>query len=89
MSGVAADSRGAKRIGAIAWGVTQRWVKESHVLPDDAIRAAQLKLWKDFKLAVEPAAAVPLAALHSGIAKDARRACLVICGANLDPATLA
>ena len=89
VSGVAADSLGAKRVGAIAWDITQRWVRESHLLGDDAIRDAQLSLWKDFKLAVEPAAAVPLAALRAGIAADARTACLVVCGANLDPATLA
>ncbi|MEJ6024218.1 threonine/serine dehydratase [Ramlibacter sp. PS4R-6] len=89
VSGVAADSLGAKRVGAIAWDITQRWVRESHLLADEAIREAQLVLWKEFKLAVEPAAAVPLAALRAGIAADARRACLVVCGANLDPATLA
>ena len=88
VSGIAADSLGAKRIGSIAWEVTQRWVKESHLLADSAIRDAQLELWKEFKLAVEPAAALPLAALRSGIAGDARRACLVICGANVDPASL-
>jgi threonine dehydratase len=88
VSGIAADSLGAKRVGALAWDITRRWVKEAHLLPDDAIRQAQLELWKNFKLAVEPAAALPLAALHAGMAGDAQRVCLVICGANLDPATL-
>ena len=64
-------------------------MKHAHLLPDEAIRFAQLSLWKEFKLAVEPAAALPLAALRAGIAADAQRVCLVICGANLDPATLA
>jgi threonine dehydratase len=41
VSGVAADSLGAKRIGAIAWDVTQQHVKDALLLPDDAIRAAQ------------------------------------------------
>ena len=63
VSGIAADALGARRIGAIAWQVTQRWVKESLLLADDEIRAAQLALWKDFHLAVEPAAALGLAAL--------------------------
>jgi threonine dehydratase len=89
VSGVAADSLGAGRVGGLAWQVTQRWVKESHLLADEAIRNAQLALWKEFKLAVEPAAAVPLAALQAGIANDAQRVCLVVCGANVDPATLA
>ena len=88
VGGVAADSLGAKRIGAISWELTQRWVREAHLLPDAGIRDAQLVLWKEFKLAVEPAAALPLAALRAGVAADAQRVCLVVCGANLDPATL-
>jgi threonine dehydratase len=90
VSGVAADSLGAKRIGAIAWEITQRTVKDSLLLRDDAIRAAQLWLWKEMKLAVEPAAALPLAALQTGayVPRQGEKVCLVICGANLDPATL-
>ncbi|MGZ5194216.1 MAG: threonine/serine dehydratase [Ramlibacter sp.] len=90
VSGVAADSLGAKRIGAIAWEITQRSVKDSLLLPDEAIRAAQLWLWKEMKLAVEPAAALPLAALRTGAyrPRGGEKVCLIICGANLDPATL-
>ena len=91
VSGIAADSLGAKRIGAIAWEVTQRHVKDSLLLPDAAIREAQLWLWKQMKLAVEPAAALGLAALQTGAYRPRadEKVCLVICGANLDPATLA
>ena len=41
--------------------------------------------------AVEPAAALPLAALRSGAwrPREAQRICLIVCGANVDPATLA
>ena len=90
VSGIAADSLGARRIGAIAWEVTQQHVKDALLLPDDAIRAAQLWLWKEMKLAVEPAAALGLAALQSGAYKPKpdETVCLVICGANLDPASL-
>ena len=66
VSGIAADSLGAKRIGAIAWQVSQRHVHDALLLPDDAIRAAQLWLWRELKLAVEPAAALGLAALQTG-----------------------
>jgi threonine dehydratase len=40
---------------------------------------------------VEPAAALGLAALHTGAYQPGvhEKVCLVICGANLDPATLA
>lgn len=90
VSGIAADSLGAKRIGAIAWEATQAHVADSLLLPDAAIRRAQLTLWKDFKLAVEPAAALGLAALQTGAYRPAadEKVCLVLCGANLDPATL-
>ena len=91
VSGIAADSLGAKRIGAIAWDVTQQQVKDALLLPDAAIRAAQLWLWTEFKLAVEPAAALGLAALQTGayVPRADEKVCLVICGANVDPATLA
>ncbi len=91
VSGIAADSLGARRIGAIAWEVTQRQVKQSLLVPDEAIRHAQLTLWKQLKLAVEPAAALGLAALQTGAYRPRRdeRVCLVLCGANLDPGTLA
>ena len=91
VSGIAADSLGARRIGSLAWEVTQAHVQDVLLLPDDAIRAAQLWLWKTLKLAVEPAAALPLAALQTGrfAPRAADRICLVICGANLDPASIA
>jgi threonine dehydratase len=91
VSGIAADSLGARRIGAIAWELTQRFVPQALLLPDEAIRAAQLTLWKEFKLAVEPAAALPLAALQTGAwqPEPGEAVALVVCGANLDPATLA
>ncbi|TWO73295.1 threonine/serine dehydratase [Caenimonas sedimenti] len=89
VSGIAADSLGAKRIGGIAWDITQRHVRESLLVSDEAIRKAQLTLWKELKLAVEPAAALGLAALQSGAVRAEGTPSLVICGANLDPATLA
>lgn len=90
VSGVAADSLGAKRIGSIAWDITQRFVPQSLLLPDGAIRDAQLWLWKEMKLAVEPAAALGLAALQTRahVPRAKETVCLVICGANVDPATL-
>jgi threonine dehydratase len=91
VSGIAADSLGARRIGAIAWQLTQRHVDAAHLLADTDIRAAQRAMWSELRLAVEPAAALPLAALTSGAVRPARdeRVLLVICGANFDPASLA
>ena len=91
VGGVAADSLGARRIGAIAWAVTQQHVAQAALLSDAAIVDAQRFLWREFKLAVEPAAALPLAALRSGALRPraGETVCLIVCGANLDPATLA
>jgi threonine dehydratase len=90
VSGVAADSLGAKRIGTIAWQVQQTAVHDALLLEDEAIRAAQLWLWRELKLAVEPAAALGLAALQTGVYKPRadEKVCLVLCGANIDPSSL-
>ena len=91
VGGIAADSLGARRIGQIAWAVTEKWVKTSLLVSEEAIRSAQLWMWREMKLAVEPAAALPLAALQSGVyvPRSDETVCLIICGANVDPATLA
>jgi threonine dehydratase len=91
VSGLAADALGARRIGRIAWPICQRHVAAAHLIDDAAITAAQQRMWRDLRLAVEPAAALPLAALASGVVQPAphERVMLVICGANFDPATLA
>ncbi len=91
VSGIAADSLGARRIGSIAWDVTQAHVKDALLLPDDAIRAAQLWLWRELKLAVEPAAALGLAGLQTGVYRPqpGETVCLILCGGNVDTATLA
>ncbi|WP_413764623.1 threonine/serine dehydratase [Variovorax sp. Varisp41] len=90
VGGIAADSLGARRIGAIAWDIAQRHVADALLLSDEAIRAAQQWLWKEMKLAVEPAAALPLAALQTGayVPRAGEKVCLIVCGANVDPATV-
>jgi threonine dehydratase len=91
VGGIAADSLGARRIGDIAWQVTQRYVQDALLLPDDAISAAQQWLWKEMKLAVEPAAALGLAALQTGAwhTRADEKVVLILCGANMDPSRLA
>jgi threonine dehydratase len=90
VGGIAADALGARRLGALAWDAVQRHPLQSVVLRDETILDAQKWLWQSLKLAVEPAAALPLAALRSGAVeiKAGQRICLVLCGANVDPATL-
>lgn len=63
---------------------------DAMLLSDEAIRAAQSWLWREMKLAVEPAAALPLAALQTGayVPRAGEKVCLIVCGANVDPSTL-
>jgi len=90
VSGLAADALGARRIGSIAWPICRQFVAGAHLVDDAPIVAAQRLLWRQLRLAVEPAAALPLAALQSGLIRPARneRVALILCGANFDPASL-
>ncbi len=90
VGGVAADALGARRIGDLAWGLTQRFVRDSILLSDESISLAQRWFWDNMRLALEPAAALPLAALQTGAWKVGRdeRVCLVLCGGNVDLQTL-
>jgi threonine dehydratase len=87
---VAASALGAARVGAVPFAVLTgaggTAVDVVSVLVSDAeLLAAQERLWEEFRLAVEPAAAVPFAAWLAGRVPG-RRACLVLCGANTDSA---
>ena len=90
VSGVAADSLGARRLGDIAWSVVKHHVAESVVVSDDSIRAAQRLFWDRLRLVVEPGGAAALAALHSGayVPAAGERVVVVVCGANCDPLTV-
>ena len=90
VSGVAADSLGAGRIGAVPWGVVRRFVDEAVVVGDDDIREAQRALWDDFRLVAEPGGAAALAALRTGAYRpeSGERVVVVVCGSNCDPATV-
>lgn len=90
VSGIAADSLGAKRIGNIGWAIAQQHVHDALLVSDDSIRAAQKWLWNNLRLAVEPAAALGLAALQTGAyaARADEKVCLILCGANVDLASL-
>ncbi|BDT66686.1 phenylserine dehydratase [Comamonadaceae bacterium OS-1] len=91
VGGIAADSLGAKRIGQLGWEVTQRHVQDALLLSDEAILAAQRWLWKELRLAVEPGAALGLAALQTGAYRPRadEKVALILCGGNVDPSTLA
>jgi len=91
VGGIAADSLGATRIGQLGWDIVQRHVQDALLLSDDSIVAAQRWLWKELRLAVEPGAALGLAALQTGayLPHADETVALILCGGNVDPATLA
>ncbi|MFE9243618.1 serine/threonine dehydratase [Nocardiopsis sp. NPDC006938] len=80
---VASSALGAATLGRVPFEVL-RANTVTPVLVDDAeIIDAQTRLWKEFRIAAEPAAAVPFAAWLAGrVPGD--HPCLVVCGANAD-----
>jgi threonine dehydratase len=90
VSGVAADSLGATRLGAIAWDVARRTGARSVLVGDDAVVAARRLLWERHRLVVEHGAATVVAALaeRAYVPADGERVALVLCGANTSPADL-
>ena len=90
VSGVAADSLGARRIGGIAWDVVRRHAPVSVLLPDEAIVTARKALWRDYRVVSEHGAATAYAALTSGAYAPTagEKVAVIVCGANTDPATL-
>jgi threonine dehydratase len=84
-----ADSLGAPYALPISFELCRRNVDELVLVDDDALRAAMRTLQREAKLAVEPAGAAATAALLGPLRERARgqRVGLVVCGANIDPAT--
>jgi threonine dehydratase len=82
--GVAADSLAPRRVGRLVFPIVQRFVEETILVSDDAIRAAQSELWRVLRVVVEPGGAAAFAALHSGIWRPAPGSTIgvVLCGAN-------
>jgi threonine dehydratase len=90
VSGVAADSLGARRVGEIAFDIASRVTPTSVLVDDDAIVRARSQLWRDYRIAAEYGAAAALAALTAGAYTPSadERVAIVICGANTDAGTL-
>jgi threonine dehydratase len=78
---VAASALGATRVGTVPFGTLNSPRTRSVLVSDAELLAARDRLWDEFRLAVEPAAAVPFAAWLAGRI-DAALPCLIICGAN-------
>jgi threonine dehydratase len=91
VSGVAADSLGARRAGEIAYALCREAGVASILVDDKAIIDARRRLWDDYRLAVEHGTAAAFAALTSGAYLPApdERVVVLLCGANTDPSDLA
>ncbi|MDQ4011023.1 MAG: threonine/serine dehydratase [Actinomycetota bacterium] len=91
VSGIAADSLGARRVGAIAYDVAVRTGVRSVLVSDDAIVSARRLLWDHHRIMIEHGTAAALAALMSGAYRPAagERIAILLCGANTDLTDLA
>ncbi len=87
VGGIAADSLGARRVGALAFSLAKDYVDRVILVKDESIRAAQRVLWNDLRIVAEPGGATATAALLSGAYQPApgERIGVVICGGNTDP----
>ncbi|MBO1268636.1 threonine/serine dehydratase [Arthrobacter cavernae] len=90
VSGVAADSLGARQIGRAGFEVAIRTGVRTVLVSDDDIVAARSLLWEKYRVIVEHGAATAFAALHSGayVPEEGERVAVILCGANTDPATV-
>ena len=90
VSGVAADSLGARRCGEVAFAVATAFPPVSVLVTEADIVSARHALWDDLRVPAEHGAATAYAALTSGAYRPApgERVVVVSCGANTDPATL-
>ena len=84
VSGVAADSLGARRVGDLMFPIARRSVERMVLVSDDAIRHAQEVLWRVLRVAAEPGGATALAAVLSGAYRPGagERVGIVVCGGN-------
>jgi threonine dehydratase len=83
VSGVAADSLGARRVGSLCLALSG-FLERPVLLADTEILAAQQRIWDVLRLVTEPGGAAAMGALLSGKYKPARdeRVGVLLCGAN-------
>lgn len=91
VSGVAADSLGARRIGALMFPLALQFVERVVLVDDAAITGAQKALWRAVRIVAEPGGAAAMAAVLSGGYTPApgERVGVLVCGANCDPGSVA
>jgi threonine dehydratase len=84
VSGIAADSLGARRVGNLMFPLARNYVDQVVLVDDDAIRTAQERLWQTLRVALEPGGAASFAAILSGAYRPGKgeRVGVLLCGAN-------
>jgi threonine dehydratase len=90
VSGVAADSLGARRTGEIPFAVAHRTGVTSLLVGDEDVIAARRALWEQHRIAIEHGTAAAYAALLTGAYEpsEGERVAIICCGANTNPADL-
>jgi len=90
-SGIAADSLGASRIGALSFAIARHAVDSVRLVTDADIRKAQAWLWDAVRIVSEPGGAAAVAALLSDAYRpgEGERVAAIVCGANTDPESFA
>jgi threonine dehydratase len=81
---IAADSLAPLRVGSLMFPLAQAYVERVALVPDAAIREAQVRLWDKLRVVAEPGGATALAALVSGAYVPApdEHVGVLICGGN-------
>ena len=89
--GTIADSLGAPFALPYSFGLCRRFLDDLVMIDDDAMRRAMGLLFREMKLAVEPAGAAATAALCGPLRKRlaGKRVGVIVCGSNIDIATFA
>lgn len=86
VGGIAADSLGVRRVGAIAFEVASLYVDRCVTVSDDDILAGQRAIWGELHQLAEPGGAAALAALMTGAYRPepGERIVVLVCGSNGD-----
>lgn len=90
VSGIAADSLGARRVGSLMFPLARDHVERVVLVSDREIRAAQIALWRKLRIIAEPGGAAATAALIAERYRPSpgERVGVLVCGANADPAAI-
>ena len=90
VSGIAADSLGARRIGEIGNATAVAAGVDSLLVTDKAVIDARQRLWEEYRMLVEHGSAAAYGALISGayVPAAGERVVVLLCGANTNPGDL-